>query len=233
MHHTDTTRYHFAYTGTGTINNNNSLRSYVLNNALKLSMAKKSATVDFSNSWVYGKQNAVKTNDDYSSSLAFNLYKLRVLEHSYFWGMANYNTSIPLLINHQMQAGVGIGYNVLDKKTATVILSDGALYETNDLYDSLYGVPGGNIFRRDRYQTVRNSFRLLVHFVWLDKITFDGTGYLQNAFRDWQDNIFRLNGSISIKLYKWLNLNSSAAYSKFTRTRGTNTLISFGLMVQH
>jgi len=230
VHHTDTVHYHYSYSGTGTLNSTNSLHTFVLNNSLKLSMAKKSATVDLGNSWLYGKQNAVLTNNDYSGSLAFNLYK--GIRHSYYWGMANYNTSIPLLINHQLQAGLGIGYNVVDKKAATVILSDGPLYEKGDLYDSLYGGPNGNVFRRDRYQTVRNSLRVLGHFVIQDRYTLDGTIFLQNSFAYWRDYILRLNGSVAIKLYKWLALTSSLSYSKFTRTRGRNTLISFGLTIQ-
>ncbi|MBS1662383.1 MAG: DUF481 domain-containing protein [Bacteroidetes bacterium] len=194
-------------------------------------MVKKSAAVDFSNSWVYGKQNQVLTNNDFSSSLTFNLYKS--LQHFYYWGMANYNTSIPLLINHQGQAGLGVGYNVIDKKTAVLILSDGPLYERGDLYDSLYGGPNGNVFQRDRYQTVRNSFRLLYHWVLQDRYTFDGTWFLQNSFADWSDYILRLNGSVSIKLYKWLSFTTSVSYSRFTRTRGENTLVSFGLNIQH
>ena len=229
-HHTDTTHYHYSYAGTGTLNSTNSLHTFVLTNALKLSMSKKSATVDFSNSWVYGRQNAVLTNDDYSSSLALNIYK--GLPHSYYWGMANYNTSIPLLINHQLQTGLGIGYNVFDKKKATLILSDGVLYEKGDLFDSLYGGPNGSVFQRDRYQTVRNSFRLLYHWVIQDRYTFDGTAFLQNSFAYWHDYILRLNGSISIKLYKWLALTGTASYGKFTRTRGQNTLLSFGLTIQ-
>jgi hypothetical protein len=229
-HHTDTIHYHYAYSGTGTLNNTNSLHTFVLNNSLKLSMAKKSATVDLGNSWLYGKQNAMLTNNDYSGSLAFNLYK--GIRHSYYWGMANYNTSIPLLINHQLQAGLGIGYNVVDKKKAALILSDGALYEKGDLYDSLYGGPNGNVFRRDRYQTVRNSFRILYHWIIQDRYTFDGTAFLQNSFAYWGDYILRLNGGVSIKLYRALNLTAAASYSKFTRTRGQNTLVSFGLTIQ-
>ena len=186
-HHTDTTHYHYAYIGTGTLNNTNSLHSFVLTNSLKLSMAKKSATVDLLNSYIYGKQNAVLTNSDYSSSLAFNLYK--GIRHSYYWGMANYNKSLPLQINRQLQTGVGIGYNVVDKKKMTIIVSDGALYEKGDLYDSLYGGPNGNIFQRDRYQTVRNSFRILYHWVIQDRYIFDGTGFLQNSFSYWNDYI--------------------------------------------
>jgi hypothetical protein len=41
-HHTDTTHFHYNYAGTGTLNNTNSLHSFLLNGALKLSMVKQS-----------------------------------------------------------------------------------------------------------------------------------------------------------------------------------------------
>ena len=136
------------------------------------------------------------------------------------------------MINHQLQAGLGIGYNIFDKKAATLIVSDGPLYEKGDLYDSLYGGQNGNVFQRDRYQTVRNSLRILGHFVIQDRYTLDGTFFLQNSFAYWRDYILRLNGGVGIKLYKWLALTSSFSYSKFTRTRGRNVLVSFGLAIQ-
>lgn len=230
-HHTDTTRYHLAYTGAGSINRTNSLQSYLLNNAARISMVKKSATVNLNGSWVYGKQNTILTNDDVSAGLDMDLYK--TIRHFYYWTMIVYNTSLPLQINHQLQAGLGPGYNVIDKKKLALIVSDGALYEKGDLYDSLYGGPNGNVFRRDRYQTVRNSFRILLHWVLYDKYTLDATGYLQNAFYNWNDYILKLNGSLSIRLYKWLNFTVSAAYNKFTRTRGVNSLLTFGLTAQN
>ncbi len=229
-HHNDTTRFHYTYAGTGTISNSNSLRSYILSNALKLSLLKKSTEANFSNSWVYGKENSVLTNNDFSSTLDMALFK--TIKHFYYWGLATYNHSVPLLINNQLQTGLGPGYNVIDKKKSILTVTDGVLYEVNDLYDSLYGVPGGNIFRRDRYQTFRNSMHVLFHWVIGDHYILDGSGFLQNSFTDWNDYILRLTGSASIKLYKWINLTSSASYSKFTRTRGQNTLVTFGLTIQ-
>ena len=230
-HHSDTAHCHYAYSGTGTINNTNSLQSYVLSNALKLSLAKKSIESNFTNSWVYGKQNQVLTNNDFSSTLDMGLYK--TIKHFYYWGMANYNHSVPLLINHQGQAAFGPGYNIIDKKTAILSISDGVLYELNDLYDSLYGQPGGNVFRRDRYNTFRNSAHLLFHWVIDSHYTIDGSAFLQNSFAHWNDDyILRLTGGASIKLYKWISLSAAAGYSRFTRTRGRNTLISFGTTIQ-
>ncbi len=230
-HHADTARFHFTYAGTGTTNNTNSLQAYIFSNALKVSLAKKSIETNFTNSWVYGKQNAVLTNDDFSSTLDMGLYK--TVKHFFYWGMATYNHSVPLQINHQGQAGLGPGYNFIDKKTAILAVTDGIVYELNDLYDSLYGQPAGNIYRRDRYNTFRNSAHLLLHWVIDSHYTLDGSAFLQNSFAHWNDDyIFRITGGASIKLYKWISFTASGAYSRFTRTRGRNTLISFGTTIQ-
>jgi hypothetical protein len=229
-HHNDTARLHYTYNGTGTLNNANSLHSYVVSNALKLSLVRKSTEANFSNNWVYGKENDVLTNNDLTSTLDLGLFK--TLRHFYYWGMATYNHSIPLMINNQLQTGLGPGYNIVDKKKALLTISDGIIYEINDLYDSLYGQPGGNIFRRDRYNTFRNSAHLLFHWILQDHFTFDGSAFLQNSLAYWNDDyILRLNGSASIKLYKWISFTTAASYSKFTRTRGYNTLVTFGLSI--
>lgn len=231
-HHTDTAHFHFSYAATGIVNNTNSLHSYILNNAFKASLSKQSVTVNFSNSWIYGAQNNVLTNNDFSSSLDCDLYK--TLQHFYYWGMVNYTTSVSLLINHQEQVGLGPGYNLIDKKKAILILTDGVLYEKGDLLDSLYGGPNGNILQRDQYQAVRNSFRLLYHWVIRDKYTLDGTGFVQNSLSNWSgDYILKLNASVSIKLYKWLSFTTTVVYNKFTRTRSENTQLNFGLTAQH
>jgi hypothetical protein len=229
-HHTDTVRYHFAFTTAGSLNNTNSFQSNVWSTALKASMAQKSATVNLNSGWIYGHQGNLLTNNDFSATADVDLYK--TLRHFYYWGLATYNTSVSLLINHQLQTGLGPGYNIIDKKTATLIISDGILYEKGDLYDSLYGGPNGNIYQRDRYQAVRNSFRILGHFVIDDRITLDATWYWQNALNNWNDYILKLNGGVALKLYKWLSFSITGTFNKFTRTRSKNSLITFGLTVQ-
>ena len=229
-HHTDTVHYHFSYATTGILNTTNSVKSYVFTNAAKVSMAKKSATINLSGNWIYGKQSGLLTNNDVTTTLDFNLYK--TLQHFYYWGLATYNTSISLLINHQLQTGLGGGYNIIDKKKAQLNLSDGLLYEKGDLYDSLYGGPNGNVFQRDRYQAVRNSLRVLYHWSIHDIYSLDGTCFVQNALSRWDDYIFKYNATASVKLKKWLNFTLSYTYNRFTRTRSENTLFSFGLTAQ-
>jgi|GEM_PF-261243 len=228
-HYTDTVHYHFSYSGTGTINHTNNLSSYVFSNSLQFSAVKKSAALNFSNNWLYGHQSRSLTNNDFTSTADLSLYK--TLRHFYYWGLVNYNTSLSLQINHLIQSGFGAGYNILDKKTAVLILSDGVLYEKGDLYDILYGGPNGDVPQRDRYQVLRNSFRIKYHVVIRDLITLNGTEFLQTSLADGSNYILKLSAAASFKLYKWLNFTTAFLYNKFTRTRSENTLMTFGLTI--
>lgn len=228
-HHTDTAHFHYNYAGTGTLNNTNYMKSFVVSNALKLSLLEQSSAINFTNNFVYGKENSALTNKDLTSSLDIGIYK--TLKHFYYWGMANYTTSVSLLIHEQEQIGLGPGYNLIDKKTAVLLVSEGAIYEKDNLYDSLYAVTG-DIYQHDIYHEFRNSFHLLYHWVIKGKYTFDGSGFIQNNFSNWGDYNLRVNAAVSIKLQKWLALTAAAAYNEFTRTRSRNTLVTFGLTVQ-
>jgi hypothetical protein len=230
-HHSDTAHYHFSLSATGTLNHTNSLESSVYNNSAKVSMVKSSATVNLSGNWIYGKSSGILTNNDVTATLDFDLYK--TLQHFYYWGLATYNTSISLMINHQLQTGLGAGYNIIDKKKSILNISDGLLYEKGDLYDSLYGGPNGNVFQRDKYQAVRNSLRVLYHWVIHDMYALDGTGFLQNSLSNWSgDYIVKINLGASVKLYKWLSFSITYSYNQFTRTRSQTTLLNFGLLAQ-
>lgn len=228
-HYTDTVHYHYAYAATGTINNTNDLRSYVINNALKLSRVQKREALNLGSSWVYGSAGGTLTNNDFSSVLDFGWYK--TFPHFYYWGLAGYNTSVSLRINDQEQLALGLGYNLVDKKKSTLVLSDGPLYEKGDLYNVFYGRPGGPVTQRDQYTVVRNSFRLLYHFLVHDIISFDGTAFMQNAFDNVNDYNLKCNAGISIKLAKWFSFTTTLTYNKFTRTRSENTLLNFGLTI--
>jgi hypothetical protein len=227
---TDTsTHYHFAYAATGVINNANSIKSYILSNALKLGVVKKNVAVNFNSNWVYGQQSHILTNNDFTSSLDVNLYESP--KHFYYWGLADYTSSFSLQINEQEQVGLGVGYNLIDKKKAVLNVSEGLLYERDDLYDSLYGGPDGSVYQHDQYETVRNSFRLSYHWAITNVVVLDGTGFFQNALDDSRDYILKLSTSVSVKLNKWLNITSAAQYNQFTRTRTRNDIITFGVAI--
>lgn len=153
----DSTHYHTSYASTGSLNKTNNGSSFLLNNAFKFNIKNKLTTLNFNNNWVYGRSNANLTNNDFSSSLDFNLNNN--WRHFYFWGLANYNTSFSLKINNQLLAGFGAAYNVLDQKNAMINISNGVLYDLSNLYI--------NPTQNDVYETYRNSFRLNFHFVYV------------------------------------------------------------------
>lgn len=104
----DSTNYYLNYTSTGSLNTTNDNRSYLLNNVVKLNFRKKGMSLNFNNNWVYGQQDRELTNNDFSSSLDFNLYE--AASHFFYWGLANYNTSKSLKVNNQLLAGAGVAY---------------------------------------------------------------------------------------------------------------------------
>jgi hypothetical protein len=228
-HHQDTPRLHGSYAATGVISNANGIKSYTFNNAFKGSLATKNVTLNLAGSWIYGEASNILANNDFTSSLDVNLYERPA--HFYYWGLADYTSSYSLGITRQEQAGAGAGYNLVDKKKATLNVSDGILYEDGDLYDSLYGGPNGSVYQRDRYETVRNSFRVYGHWVIYDKVTLDGTWYFQSALADSRDYIMKANATASVKLKSWLNFTTSYVFNRFTRTHTENTLLTFGLTV--
>jgi len=229
VHYSDTTKYRWSYSATGNINNTNTTSSYLISNAVSASAARKKSTLNLSTNWVYGAQSGNLTNNDYTAALDFSTYK--ILRHFYYWGLVNYSTSFSLRINNLLQSGGGFGYNLVDKKTAAVLISDGVLYENGDLYHVLYGGPGGNDPVRDKYQVLRNSFRLKFHFVIHDRVILDGVELIQHSLSSIHNYILNLSASGSVRLNKWLAVTTAFNFNKFTRTRSENTLITFGFTV--
>lgn len=218
----DTTHYYVGYISTGSINKTNDGSSYLLNNALKFSEKKKSVVMNFNNNWVYGKSNSSITNNDFTSSLDFDLYKS--FPHFYYWGLANYATSVSLKINNQLLAGVGAAYYLVDNKNAMFNISDGFLYDKSDLY--LYDNT------RDVYHTYRNSFRILFRFVIKDLIVLDGSDFIQNSVQRKSDYIIHSTTNLSVKLKKWLSFTTSFNYNRMNRTQRENTLLNYGLTAE-
>ena len=217
--YTDSTTRYVNYSSTGSINKADNSSSYLLNNTVKLGIKKKSVSFNFNNSWAYGKQNNDITNNDFSSSLDFNLYK--GIPHSFFWGLANYNTSYSLKITNQLLAGGGIAYSILDKPKAYLNLSDGILYDYSDLV-----LADGST---DQYSTSRNSFRITYKFLIGSIIELSGSNFLQNSLSDQQDYIIRTNNKVAFKMNKWLSLTTQLDFNKMNRTKKENLLLSYGL----
>lgn len=219
----DTVQHNIGYTATGIINQTNQGNSFVMNNAAKFNTRKKNKFFNSNAAWVYGRQNSQLTNNDVSATMDFDIYGK--FPRLYYWGLAAYDKSYSLKINDRFQAGLGPGYNLLDKKDASFVISDGILYEYSDVQDT--------VSSHDQYRTVRNSLRIKYHFVWKGLIIFDGVQFWQPSLPVQSDYIIKSTNSLSIKLKKWLNLTSSMIYNKMNRTRSKNLLFTIGLSADY
>lgn len=219
----DSVTYYTGLNATGTYNKTDAGGElYNFNNSAKLSVRKKSVSLNSNTKWVYGKQNTVLTNNDFSSALDFNLYKS--LPHFYYWGLANYTSSYSLKQNHQLQSGLGIAYNFIDKATANINVSDGLIYEYSDviLNDSTNEI----------YDTWRNSFRLSFRWDIPNRVFVNGVGYFQHSLNYGDDYIIRSDLGLGIRLKKWLSLTTSLSYNKVSKTQRENLLVTYGLLIE-
>jgi len=220
----DTTNYFVHFGSTGIINNTNETDSYVLNNTLRFSVYKKRMSLNTTNTWIYGRNQDAITNNDFNASLDFSLFK--TFEHFYYWGLGTFEKSVSLKINHRIQTGLGVGYQLIDKPNSLVVVSDGILYEASDLYDT----PETGL--DTTYSTYRNSFRVKFRFVFKERVTLDGSNFLQHSLEDRHDYIVRSQTNLSVKLVKWLSFTTSVTYNKLNTTRRENLLITFGLSIE-
>lgn len=219
----DSTHYYINYSSAGIVNKTNQVKSYVLTNYLKFNVSKKNYSLNSTNSWIYGKQQDLLTNNDFSSSLDFNVYTKN--ERLYYWGLGNFDKSVSLKINHRFQTGIGVGYNVVNQPKSVVILSDGFIYEKGNIFIS---DEAGN----DIYETVRNSLRLKFRFIIHDILVIDGSDFYQPSILTSGDYIVKSNTSLSLKIKKWLNISTSLAYNKVSRTQSENLLMNFGISIE-
>ncbi|RFM30131.1 DUF481 domain-containing protein [Deminuibacter soli] len=216
----DSAHYYFNYNSTGSINKTNDGSSYLLNNGFKFSVKKKTGVLNLNNNWIYGRSQTDLTNNDYNASLDFDLYQKKI-PHFYYWGLANYTTSVSLKINNQLQTGAGAAYSLYDKPNAYLNISEGLLFETSNLFL--------NDTTHDIYHTFRNSLRVQFRFVVKNIFVIDGSNFLQNSLSRGSDYIVRSNLNLSVKLQKWLSFTTAFNYNKFNRTSRENLLLSYGL----
>jgi hypothetical protein len=219
----DTTHYYTNFASSGSINKTELSSTYLLNNTFKFGIKKKTVALNFNNNWIYGKTDKVITNNDFTTSLDFDIFK-NDSAHLYYWGLANYITSVSLRVNNQLQTGVGAAYYFVNKKNTVFNVSDGILFDRGDLF-----LDDGT---RDVYSTYRNSFRVFFKFVIKDLIVLDGSDFIQNSFTMRQDYIIRSTTNLSVKLKKWLALTTSYNYNRMNRTERENSLLSYGLTVE-
>jgi hypothetical protein len=218
----DSIHYYGKFASAGSINTTQDGRAYLLNNNLRFGVSKKKIALNASAGWVYGQQDAALTNNDFTSSLDFSL--LRGVRQLYYWGLATYDKSYSLKVNDRFQGGVGVAYNVVERKSVYISLSDGILFENSDVFleDTI----------PDVYHTFRNSFRLLYKFVIHEKVIIDGTHFLQNSLSMGRDYNIRSTSNLSILLNKWLSITATMTYNRLNRTGRETLLFNYGLTVE-
>lgn len=218
----DSTHYHIKYSTTGIINRTNDARSFVLNNVLGFQVNKEKITINSGNSWIYGRQGSRLTNNDFISAL--NVDYLKNKQRLYYWGLVTFTTSYSLKIDHQLQAGGGIGYNFINKEKAELVVSDGLLYETSKFTLATEG--------DFDHQTVRNSLRIKYKWHVTDVVLLDGVHFWQPSLENFSDYNIRSTSSLSVKLRKWLSLTTALTYNKVSFTNRENLLVNFGITAE-
>jgi Protein of unknown function, DUF481 len=218
----DSTHYYVSDNSTGNINRTNAGNSTVLSEMLKFSVSKKTVAFNTINSYIYGTSAGIKTNSDFSSSVDFDYWRPK--SKLYYWGLATFDKSYSLKINHRIQGGLGIGYTIVNNKNIAITASDGILYERSDLTDAELG--------RLNYHDFRNSFRLKYHWAITGIIALDGNGFWQPSLSDSHDVIWKNTSTLSFKIKKWLSLTTAVTYNQITVTHNENLLVTFGLVAE-
>jgi hypothetical protein len=218
----DSVHHWLQATASGTFNRTDDGTTYLLNNGLKYGLRKKTFVMNLSNKWAYGSNAQALTNNDYTGTLDFNLYK--TLPHFNYWGLVNFTSSFSLKIKSQVQTGVGIAYRFIDRANHMLSISDGILYERSNIIQE---------DQRDiKYATFRNSLRLQYRIKYRNLITFNATGFYQPSLQYGGDFIVILNANVGIKIWKWLSFSTALAYNNVSRTGRETTLLTYGLVAE-
>jgi Protein of unknown function, DUF481 len=217
----DTIRYHLFIASTGSWNQSGNTNTYLMNNAVRLGATHRLFSANFFGSYVYGLTDQALTNNDVLISFDGNIYQ----QHTkfFYWLLVNYTSSYSLKIRGLFQSGGGVAYDFIKTKDNRLTVSDGVLYEKDNLYlDTAY----------DIYSTYRNSFRLAFKWTIINKLIFEGSNFIQNSFSNSDDYIIRSNLILLFNLNKWLSLTSTFVFNRFNRTGQQNLLLTYGLRIE-
>lgn len=214
---------HYIYVAsTGTFSKTNDLNSYVLSNNVKFSISKKKLSFHTANTWVYGEQSDVRSNNDFSSLVEFDFLKKQ--KRLYYWGNGTFDKSFSLKIDYRYQAGAGIGVNIAQTPKLVLNVTEGLIYETGNLIHAELG-------ERD-YDVWRNSARFKYRWVMKDFIILDGFVLYQPSISTKNDMIFKTSTTLSLKVRKWLSLSSALTYNEITLTNRRNLIVTYGVVME-
>lgn len=215
----DSVHYFVAYAATGIINTTETSKSYVFNNLLRANVNRNDVSFNSSYSWIYGKQNTVRSNNDFNVTADIG-YRKDSSRFDY-WALANYDKSLSLSINHRLQYGGGLSYDIIKSNNNRLNVSEGLLYENSNLRLD------NNVM--DIYQTWRNSLRLKYYFHIKDIIALEGVHFLQNSLSMKTDFIIKSYSAFTLKIYRWVNFTTTLTYNKLNRLKRENLLLTVGL----
>lgn len=214
---------HYMYLGsTGTFSKTNDLQSYVLANNVKFTVSKKKFSFHTANSWVYGEQSDVLSNNDFSSLVEFDFLKNQ--NRIYYWGNGTFDKSYSLKIDYRFQIGAGLGFNIVKSPKLLLNLTEGILFENGNLIDRDLG--------EREYDVWRNSARFRYRWVIQDIVILDGFVLYQPSISTRHDTIFKTATTLSIKVRKWLSLSSAFTYNEITLTNRRNLIVTYGIVME-
>lgn len=218
----DSLHHRIYLSSSGSFNGTNDGMTYLFNNNLQYGLKKNAFVLNFNNKWIYGNNPQQLTNNDFNSSLDFNLYT--TWPRFYYWGLANFTTSYSLKINEQIQGGLGVAYRLIDREEMRFSISNGILYETSNIKNE----------ESDHYtyQTFRNSLRLQYRISYKDLISFSSAGFYQPSLERLDDYIVNASASLQLKLWKWLSFSTGVTYNHISRTSRENMLVTYGLVAE-
>jgi hypothetical protein len=216
----DTAVYYLKANLTGIYNKTNGTESYLTNNSVRFAASKKRSILNTYGSWVYGKQTAGLTNNDYNVSSDFNVYDNKQV--FFLWGYGAYDKSYSLKIDSRIQIGTGLGYDILKSTIFSLSLSNGFVYEFDNY------APSTDPLYNDS-ETLRNSFRVKYTLYVNKVIKLRGSNYWQQSLKHESDYIFKFTNSMEFKIKKWLSFTIATTYNKVNKTSRENFLLTYGL----
>ncbi|MFT4022807.1 MAG: DUF481 domain-containing protein [Flavihumibacter sp.] len=218
----DTIAWNAGFTGTGNFNRTNDGTTYVFNNSIRVGAGSRLVNANLSAGWIYGKSPDRVTNNDFLA--VFDADVFRNTKRWYYWALTSYESSYSLKIDNRVQTGVGPGLTVIRKPNIYLVLTDGLLYERSQLAEP-------DFHQRTNYETWRNSFRIKYKIKLMDKLSVDGSHFLQNSLNDGDDYIIRSSTVAGWRLKKWLNLTMALTYNNIRITNRENLLFSYGITI--
>jgi hypothetical protein len=218
----DTLTMRLKYLAAGSLNKTNDGKTWLVNNAVNFNMKKRRDVFNVNAAWVYANTNRQLTNNDFSSSMDFDIYSKD--PRFYYWGLGAFDNSYSLKIVSRYQAGLGAAYTILNTPRFRFNVSDGILFEYSDLYltDTV----------REKYNTFRNSLRISYHLRLKEIVSLDGQHFYQPSLTHQHDYILKSSSSLSVKLWRWVNFSVTLLYNKVSRSQRENLLFTYGLTVE-